>query len=447
MKTLIPHYEYIEGGGITTPYMEEQEFEVGISSKDRKGEKWKGWSKIPFKTYEHHKLNKNKTLPMNKDLLCKEDVIIDFLRLKVLNAVFIPVNTYEQRYIGNHITDYFNEELRTATKSATGKSLNELWNNLETRKKIYENAYQIKKQNLFLRGDYNHKTAPQDIFSKLTDTDLKGTFANSVMSNNQFKPFVAKVVYTYFNNIDKIDTILDFSAGWGGRMVGALCLNKNYIGIDPNVSLRKSYIGILETLKDYNSSNVKIKFNYGENVDFSKLKYDFVLTSPPYLEEKGGLIEIYENIKEYDDDSFYHTFIFPTVYRILHYLPMNKYFCLNTNVSNMNVIKEYLLGEETMKIPYKTKERAGGPKRRDKHQTIRYSEYIYCYKKTHKLMKLIENKNKSKKLYLTKKPITNKDLDKEVNAVGTNKWFLENNLAVSTAIRKLTVSKCKKDEE
>merc|ERR1711990_601221 len=76
--------------------------------------------------------------------------------------------------------------------------------------------------------------------------------------------------------------VLDFTAGWGARMVGAIAGEINYIGIDSNTKLKPGYDKILSALKPYNKSKVKLFFKKAEQVDFSKLpKYDLVFTSPP----------------------------------------------------------------------------------------------------------------------------------------------------------------------
>ena len=436
---LIPHTEYIGGGFKGQPYLEEREFSVG-DWNERGGEKYTAYGKIPFKSYEHHGIDPNKKLPMNKDNFNQTEVIMDFLRLRDSNVNYENINNYEHRYLGNHITDFFNEPIRHKTQNSNGVSLVDIWNDKDKRKKLYEDIYSVKRQALFLRGDYNHKTSQKDIFKKLNDKDIRGGLQNIVISNNQFRPFVAKVVYNYFDkHMGGINTILDFSSGWGGRMVGALALDKNYIGIDPNVSLKKSYMGIMGLLKPYTKSKVEMYFQYAEDFDFSKIKYDFVLTSPPYIKESGNLTELYENMRDYDKDGFYYDFLLPTIYRIMYYLPDNKFCCINTHISNITILKEFLLGEEDLKIPYKTKERAGQKTKRisGEIKAERYGEYIYAFKKTKTRMKKIESNLNKHKLNIFLKPIIKKELSYSIKATGNNNFFKNEGITIRTKIDKL----------
>ena len=59
------------------------------------------------------------------------------------------------------------------------------------------------------------------------------TFTGCAAVSN-FKPSVARAVIDRFSSAG--DTVVDFSAGYGGRLVGSLTLPRNYIGIDPSAS-------------------------------------------------------------------------------------------------------------------------------------------------------------------------------------------------------------------
>lgn len=56
------------------------------------------------------------------------------------------------------------------------------------------------------------------------------TFSRTAGVSN-FRPTAAKAIYDRYSGNG--DTVLDFSAGYGGRMLGCLPLNRQYIGVDP----------------------------------------------------------------------------------------------------------------------------------------------------------------------------------------------------------------------
>ena len=101
--------------------------------------------------------------------------------------------------------------------------------------------------------------------------------------------------------------VLDFSAGWGGRCLGAMAYGIPYIGIDVNKNMEVSYNEMVSTLDP--SAEVQMIFKASETVDFSKFKYDLVFTSPPYF-----MLEEYEKMPEYGSKAgFLEKFFKPVV--------------------------------------------------------------------------------------------------------------------------------------
>src|ERR1700722_3494939 len=62
-----------------------------------------------------------------------------------------------------------------------------------------------------------------------------------VNATSMFKPNIAKYLYMKYAN--EGDVVFDYSAGWGGRMLGAASCGRQYIGVDPLT------IDELETMK------------------------------------------------------------------------------------------------------------------------------------------------------------------------------------------------------
>lgn len=121
---------------------------------------------------------------------------------------------------------------------------------------------------------------------------------------NQFRPSDAKRLYC---SLKPRHGVLDFSAGWGGRCLGAMAYGIPYIGIDANKNMESSYKKMISTLDPV--SDVKMIFKASETVDFSKFKYDLVFTSPPYF-----MLEEYEKMPQYGSkEGFLEKFFRPVV--------------------------------------------------------------------------------------------------------------------------------------
>ena len=227
----------------------------------------------------------------------------------------LKVNTYVNSNAGNKALDKYFWDYRVKTK--TGKwSKYSAWNNPEQRAKIMK-------------------------------------------SWRTLYPKSAKYIYHIYNPT----TILDFSAGWGGRMLGAMVLGIDYIGIDSNKRLSVPYKKVIS--KFGGKSNVRMIFKKAEDVDVSNMNYDMVFTSPPY-----GMLEQYEGMKNYD--NFNEQFLKPVIEKTYKHLKKGGTYILNIPADIYKYVKT-ILGSATSKILLKKAQRtgAGGG----------YKEYIYIWKK------------------------------------------------------------------
>lgn len=123
-----------------------------------------------------------------------------------------------------------------------------------------------------------------------------------------FKSTTAKYLYQKYN----ATSVLDPTAGWGGRMLGAWALGIDYTGIDTNVNMKPAYDSMIEMLNSktpaiFEEPKLQMLWQSALDVDFSTLDYDFVLTSPPYVN-----LEIYEHMEPWEsDEKFYKDFFIP----------------------------------------------------------------------------------------------------------------------------------------
>jgi len=139
-----------------------------------------------------------------------------------------------------------------------------------------------------------------------------------------FKSTTAKYLYKKYN----ATSVLDPTAGWGGRMLGAWSLGIDYTGIDTNIQMIPAYQNMIEFLNKRNiliRPNLQMIWKSCLDVDFSQINYDFVLTSPPYIN-----LEIYENMKIWDsEECFYKTFFIPLFDKCILNIKNNGYVCFN----------------------------------------------------------------------------------------------------------------------
>lgn len=128
-----------------------------------------------------------------------------------------------------------------------------------------------------------------------------------------FKATTAKYLYKKYG----ATSVLDPTAGWGGRMLGAWALDIDYTGIDTNVEMIPAYDAMMKKLEnsydpslrlfDFKKSKLNMIWESCLTVDFSEITYDFVLTSPPYIN-----LELYEHMTPWEtEQAFYEHFLLP----------------------------------------------------------------------------------------------------------------------------------------
>ena len=130
-----------------------------------------------------------------------------------------------------------------------------------------------------------------------------------------FKPATTKYLCNKFG----ATKMLDPTAGWGGRLLGARSLGIEYTGIDTNINLKPSYDKMIEK---YGGNMI---YDSCLNIDFSQIDYDFVLTSPPYMN-----LEKYECMKLFSsNENYYREFLIPLIEKCKKYIKNNGVVCIN----------------------------------------------------------------------------------------------------------------------
>tara|TARA_B110000503_G_C7093790_1_gene390604 strand:- start:108 stop:1031 length:924 start_codon:yes stop_codon:yes gene_type:complete len=253
--------------------------------------------KVTIKDVEDHKLIGNKEL--NHDLK----------NLKKFKAVENKNNFY-----GNPFLYHFQFKNLLNCKREKGKTIYEIYNDKTAWDKLIDST---RKRN---RGG---RTAAGNVFE---------CFRINLGSIVMFKSTTAKYLYKKYN----AKSVLDPTAGWGGRMLGAWALDINYTGIDTNTNMTSAYNSMMEYLDNYNEFNnplikeervgkLQMIWQSALDVDFSKLDYDFVLTSPPYVN-----LEIYEHMEAWNsDEAFYKGFFIPLWQKCVDNIKAGGHVCFN----------------------------------------------------------------------------------------------------------------------
>jgi hypothetical protein len=181
-----------------------------------------------------------------------------------------------------------------------------------------------------------------------------------------FKPLNAMIIYEKY----KPKSVLDFTMGWGGRLVGACALDvPNYIGIDLNKNLEKPYKEMVKLLSPMTETKIKLYFKDALKIDYSKLDYDLVFTSPPYYNK-----EIYSGTTALTKEEWDEQFYIPIFEKTWSGLKKGGHFVMNVPPDVYTRVLVPLLGKADEIIPFtKVKRQKGGGEK--------YNESVYSWKK------------------------------------------------------------------
>lgn len=216
------------------------------------------------------------------------------------NNIVILKNYYTEYYL-NKITDYFSEECRLKCRFGDNKPPESIFK--KNKDKIYKwsiDKFDYINNYTFYEYLYNHK--------------------HKVCSN-----FDITIVLSLLK-IFKPTNMLDFSAGWGDRLIGAIAYGTKYTGVDPSECMSPIYKKIIKELA-HNKNNYNVIKKPFEKVKLKNNNYDFIFTSPPFFK-----LEIYEDSElqssSYNLEDWKNNFLYPSILKCSKYLKKDCYFTL-----------------------------------------------------------------------------------------------------------------------
>lgn len=147
---------------------------------------------------------------------------------------------------------------------------------------------------------------------KVLQMSNKGVSRESIISTlkkgggfpKNFKPSLAKSIYSRFCNVG--DTCLDYSAGFGGRLVGCLCTGKNlrYIGFEPNTRTYSELNDLGSKVKEVvKEGSFQIINDISENICYhvEDESVDIAFSCPPYYKYEEYCLEETQSIIRYPE--------------------------------------------------------------------------------------------------------------------------------------------------
>jgi 16S rRNA G966 N2-methylase RsmD len=279
-----------------------------------------------------------------------EDVNKEYSHLKKIDLSNISCRSR----IGNNIVDYFTFTERLNTRGKYDMNYYDFIKNID---KMKEKKFIANMLEYYEKVKNKNNTKNNYIV-------LKEVYNICISAINIIRPIVYMQIYDKY----KPTSILDFCAGWGGAAVASSVLNiPKYTGIEINHSLLEPYNKLKTFLTNVSpSTEINIYIEDALKIDYSKLDYDLVFTSPPYY-----FIQKYENNVKYKNKDEMNTFFYiPLFTNTFKHLKKGGYYILNVNKEIYEKVCIPLLGNAMDIYPY------GKSKRQNN-----YNEMVYVWLK------------------------------------------------------------------
>jgi len=240
-----------------------------------------------------------------------DEMVNDYLKLKSLNTKKLSGvdkwgSKFDYKYhfndhyignsnVGNKASDYFHQVERWKCDATGYPSPQKTWETERFRLTLFKALFSLK-------------------VKEINPTVLRNLISLRKYIAAQFRPSAAKYIYDYF----QAETVLDFSMGWGDRILGAHASEyvKKYVGFDPNLNLIQGYVN---QIKQYQNIGTPMKFKLvpwcAENPQIElQDEFDLVFTSPPYFDKEKYDQSEQQSYKKYKSfDSWMNDFLFKTI--------------------------------------------------------------------------------------------------------------------------------------
>lgn len=188
--------------------------------------------------------------------------------------------------------------------------------------KSFENDDLLKKVIKNRLGLYWYEKNKNDVYNISHRSILQGFRSSRIGSIvGMFKPEIAKFINLKYSL--EGDLIVDYSAGFGGRLLGAMSCNRKYIGIDPLTAPE-----LEKMIKFFDFKDCKLIHGGSENYCNISNCADLIWSSPPFFQTE---IYSHDESQAYmrGENYFYNTYWIKTLKNAKTMLKPNKWFGLH----------------------------------------------------------------------------------------------------------------------
>ena len=161
---------------------------------------------------------------------------------------------------------------------------------------------------------------------------------------SNFRPTAAACLYSHFAHPGAM--VWDMSMGYGGRILGAIISDINYVGTDP---AELTFKGLKEIRKDFGRDNRHYFLNKCGSETFvpKENSLDFAFTSPPYFNWEQYGDEAGQSFNQYSgNEEWNNGFLRTTIQNAYIGLKKGKY--MGLNVANIKSHKTF--EDDTVRI-------------------------------------------------------------------------------------------------
>jgi len=161
---------------------------------------------------------------------------------------------------------------------------------------------------------------------------------------SNFRPTAAACLYSHFAHPGAM--VWDMSMGYGGRILGAIIADINYVGTDP---AELTFKGLKEIKKDFGRENRHYFLNKCGSETFvpKENSLDFAFTSPPYFNWEQYGDEAGQSFNQYSgNEEWNNGFLRTTIQNAYIGLKKGKY--MGLNVANIKSHKTF--EDDTVRI-------------------------------------------------------------------------------------------------